>query len=85
MDRRAADFHPEPIGDRVGTVGYGASKTGMALSVVADGNYITTLAEVGIPGVLLMIALAISVLAVLIAPLRNNPNLSPLCALSVSR
>ena len=70
-------FTQNPSGTGTGTVGYGASKTGMALSVVADGNYITTLAEIGIPGVLLMVALAISMISVLIGTLRFNPHLSP--------
>ncbi len=70
-------FTQNPSGTGTGTVGYGASKTGMSLSVVADGNYITTLAEIGIPGVLLMVALAISMISVLVCTLRFNPNLSP--------
>jgi hypothetical protein len=70
-------FTMNPSGTGVGTVGYGASKTGMALSLVADGNYITTLAEIGLPGIFLMISLAAGIISVLIGPLRSNPRLSP--------
>jgi hypothetical protein len=70
-------FTQSPSGTGVGTVGYGASKTGMALSVVADGMYITTLAEIGVPGVLLTIALGVSAFVVILKPLRNGTPLSP--------
>lgn len=58
-------FLRHPSGTGLGSVGYAASRSGAASTVVADGNYIAYLAELGIPGALGLIAMLIGLFWVL--------------------
>lgn len=47
-------FLSNPSGTGIGTIGYGASLTGRTLTLVADGNWVSLAAEMGVPGLGLM-------------------------------
>nr|WP_246386188.1 O-antigen ligase family protein [Armatimonas rosea] len=58
-------FVRHPSGMGLGSVGYAASRSGAASTIVADGNYIAYLAELGIPGALGLVAMLIGLFWVL--------------------
>ena len=58
-------FLQNPSGTGLGSAGYAASRSGAGSTVVADGNYIAYLAELGIPGALGLAAMLIGLFWVL--------------------
>jgi len=58
-------FLAHPSGTGLGSAGYAASRSGAASTIVADGNYIAYLAELGIPGALGLIAMLLGLFWVL--------------------
>lgn len=82
-----------PSGTGIGTVGYGASGTGITQTVVADGNYVSLGAELGWPGLFLFALTLLSMIWVLVRHLRTLTDarlrglglglLATLCGMSV--
>ena len=63
-------FTRNPSGTGIGTVGYGASNTGIGLTIVADGNYLSIAGETGVMGLVLVAGALIGVLLLLVRGLQ---------------